>query len=114
LCQFVTRRECSITPTINRDGTITIAMSPKRSFRLVGDELSDAEKVTITQSADTIANVKDGESLMFGSLNQGLLKDAPQRNIGPVIALSSAASGADQRDMLILVTPRIVPLEPAT
>ncbi|HEX8235621.1 MAG TPA: hypothetical protein VF600_06660 [Abditibacteriaceae bacterium] len=91
--QRVTRLGFTATPTINHDGTITVALAPELSSHLVGENLGEAEKAAVKQRIDTVANVKDGETLIIGGLKP-------------------TSAGADgnkaSRGLVILVTPRIL------
>jgi hypothetical protein len=99
LGQMVTRLDCTVTPTVNQDGTVTVALTPSRSTRLMGDELSETQRVPATQVIDVIANVKDGETLVIGGL----------RLQQPTSANSKTLNAADNgRELLIAVTPRVL------
>jgi type II secretory pathway component GspD/PulD (secretin) len=104
LVQRITRLEFTTTPTINQDGTITVALSPKLSSRLVGEDLEEAQTASVAQRIDTISNVRDGETLVIGGLRS--LSQAATTGAGATTA--GADGNKASRGLVILVTPRIV------
>jgi type II secretory pathway component GspD/PulD (secretin) len=70
---FTTGTILTVTPTINQDGTITIAMQPLVSDANGGTAVPGANSSGVIpniarQQIDTLANVKDGETLAIGGL----------------------------------------------
>jgi type IV pilus assembly protein PilQ len=104
-----------ITPLINADGYITTDISPEVSsvvgFRGVNSDLP----VIATRQAHTTVRLKDGNSVIIG----GLLSEDKTTTISKVWGLGSIpglgvlfqhhSTTLDKRDLVIEVTPRIMP-----
>jgi hypothetical protein len=102
--QRITRRAFTATPTINQDGTITVALTPDLSTRFTGEDLAEAQQIPVSQRLESISNVKDGETLVVGGL-----KVFTQPAVTGIGAAPAAIDGNKaSRALVILVTPRIV------
>jgi type II secretory pathway component GspD/PulD (secretin) len=113
----------TVTPTINQDGTITIAMQP-----LVADRVGEVEfggggggdveigvvPLISTQQIDTISNVKDGETLAIGGLRRknNLRQDSRIPILGSIPIIGRLFRGkrdiTTESELIIFVTARIV------
>jgi len=56
-----------VTPTINNDGTVTVLLNPQFESTGTPDAATGASTIT-NQSLQTIANVRDGETIALGGL----------------------------------------------
>lgn len=106
----------SVTPRINGDDTITMALSPQiEDFGQVrtapnGQSLPD----TLQESVQVVARVKDGETIVLGGLNrksdQGTLLRFPILADLPIIGqfFRSMTRDKNYSELLIFVTPTIL------
>jgi type II secretory pathway component GspD/PulD (secretin) len=111
LVQRLSRLEFTATPTINHDGTITVALFPEFSTRLLGDNLSEEQKATVGQKVDTISNVKNGETLVVGGLKVDARGSTGGNHISGTADNKTPDAATNRREVLVFITPRIVPLE---
>lgn len=102
----------TVTPTINNDDTITVLMQPEVSTQnaVPGQTIPSF----MTQSLETIANVKDGDTIALGGLKTKkiargtdkipILSDIPL--LGKLFRSRSATG--QETDLIIFLTARIV------
>jgi general secretion pathway protein D len=117
---FSTGTILTVTPTINQDGTITIAMQPLVLGQIGGVEFGgtgDAAgivPVITAQQIDTLTNVKDGETLAIGGLRSKNIQRSRGRIplLGSLPLIGSLFRSKVEReideDLIIFVTARIV------
>lgn len=108
---FTTGVSLTVTPTINRDGTITISMTP-----VVSSPAPSGGRFPIIngQTIDTISNVKDGDTLAIGGL-RGKSDATTERRI-PLLSrlpllgklFGSKSNAKSSTELIIFVTARIV------
>ncbi|HEX8235112.1 MAG TPA: secretin and TonB N-terminal domain-containing protein [Abditibacteriaceae bacterium] len=116
---FTTGTILTVTPTINQDGTITIAMQPLVSdandgIAVPGPNSSGVIPIITQQQIDTLANVKDGETLAIGGLRQKNIRNVRGRIpiLGSIPLIGRLFRTNDQTEfdseLIIFVTARIV------
>ena len=103
----------TVTPTINGDGTITVLMQPQLQSQQPSG-LSIPIPVITSQTVNTIANVRDGETIALGGLKTKeisvggskipLLSDIPF--IGSLF--KSRSANDSEAELIIFVTARII------
>jgi len=101
-----------IQPRVTSDGTITLHVNPAVSTVTSID--SDNIPQTATREAETIVNVKDGETLVLG----GLIRDEYRKTVTAIPLLSqlpivgelfkSRSTSKKRSDVIVTITPRIV------
>ncbi len=104
-----------VTPTINKDGYITLKVHPEISdMQDVVDFQGATVPILSTQTTDATVMVKDGETIVMG----GLLKDkvvttrtkVPILGDIPILGLlfSHKINTIEKKDLLIFITPHII------
>jgi type II secretory pathway component GspD/PulD (secretin) len=78
-----------VTPRINSDGSISLVLSPKATWRVAGKTNPDGTPVTETQDFQTLRTVANGDTLIITNLFPG-------------------AAEADGSQLVLFVTPRVV------
>ena len=101
-----------IQPRVTSDGNITLHVNPAVSTVTSIDE--DNIPQTATREAETIVNVKDGETLVLG----GLIRDEYRKTVTAIPLLSqlpivgelfkSRSTSKKRSDVIVTITPRIV------
>ncbi|RYX81831.1 hypothetical protein EON83_22455 [bacterium] len=101
-----------VTPTINNDDTVTVLMQP--TLTTAGTPNSDGDQTFTQQTVQTIANVRDGETIALGGLRSTnitidktkvpLIGDIPL--IGKLFR--SRGSSAVESELIIFLTARII------
>ncbi|MCM8797223.1 MAG: TonB C-terminal domain-containing protein [Candidatus Omnitrophica bacterium] len=108
----------SVTPTINRDGFVTMKIKPEVSSAELTNILTSGQQTTVpivtTSEADTSVMVKDGVTILIG----GLAKDQRQKTVKKVPLLSdmpwlgqffrSTSDDLTKTELIILLTPHIM------
>jgi len=108
-----------VTPTINKDGYVTLKVKPEVSDKVQEIDFQGAlVPVLSTQTAEATVMIKDGQTLVIG----GLLKDkkvttktkVPFLGDIPLLGLlfTHKSEEMQKNDLLIFITPRIVTAEP--
>ena len=82
----------AITPRINSDGSVTLALHPQATWRVAGKTNPDGTPATTTQGLATSRTVRSGDTLVFTNLFPG-------------------AAGVGDSQLLLFVTPTVVPVE---
>ncbi len=102
----------TVTPTINNDGTITVLLEPQLQTQ---NTAAGAIAPTITsQTVQTIANVRDGDTIALGGLKAKNISRATDKipllsNIPLIGGLFRSKNNVDtEADLIIFVTARIV------
>jgi len=111
-----------ITPTINKDGYVTLKVKPEISSVVSYLTTAANNKIPIlnTSAAETTVMVKDGSTVVIGGLEQlsetSSGKEVPFINRIPFIgALFSSSEKAKERtEFLVMVTPHIISGEKLT
>ncbi|MFH2137209.1 MAG: secretin N-terminal domain-containing protein [Candidatus Omnitrophota bacterium] len=104
-----------VTPTINKDGFVTLKLHPEISDKQDVVNFQGAEvPILSTQTTDATVMIKDGETLVIG----GLLKDktvttktkVPILGDIPILGLlfTHKADAIEKKDLLIFITPHII------
>ena len=108
----------SVTPTINKEGFITIKIKPEVSEATSVDLLSDGQKTSVpivtSSDAETTVMVKDGVTVIMG----GLAKDKKEKTVKKIPILGdipgvgflfrSTSDNVTKTDLVILLTPHIM------
>ncbi|MEI8350497.1 MAG: secretin N-terminal domain-containing protein [Candidatus Omnitrophota bacterium] len=108
----------NVTPTINRDGFVTMKIRPEISDATSKDILSGDQKTTVpivsSSDAETTVMVKDGVTIIIG----GLRKDKQERTekripiLGDLPGIGylfrSTTNNLTKSDLVILLTPHIM------
>jgi type II secretory pathway component GspD/PulD (secretin) len=105
-----------ITPTINDEGFVTIKIKPEITSVIDYLETSQGNQIPIVEivTAETIAMVKDGTSLLIGGLSQEEkstdLKGTPLLSKLPLVGdfFKSSTTKTTRNELLVLVTPHII------
>jgi type IV pilus secretin PilQ/predicted competence protein len=105
----------SIVPLINADGYITTEIRPEVSSVVGFTGISNSLPIVATRQASTTVRLKDGNSVIIG----GLLSEEKTSTVNKVPLLGSLPgigyffqhhnTGLTKRDLVIEVTPRIMP-----
>ncbi len=85
----VTAFTYSVTPRVNSDDTVTMALHPQATWRVVGKTNSDGTPTATTQDLHTLRTVRSGDTLVLTNLFAG-------------------AAGAKGEHLLLFVTPTII------
>lgn len=85
-----------VTPTINNDDTVTLLMSSRRGLQFIGEAEKEPLEVRKPGGLETIANVRDGDTIALSGLDSRFF------------ATSQDEKQAPASNMLLLVTARIV------
>ncbi len=104
-----------VTPTINKDGYVTLKLHPEISDKQEEIDFQGARvPVLSTQTADATVMIKDGHTLVIG----GLLKDkkvitrskVPILGSIPLLGLlfTHKSETIEKKDLMIFITPHIV------
>ncbi|MDD5595437.1 MAG: secretin N-terminal domain-containing protein [Candidatus Omnitrophica bacterium] len=108
----------SVTPTINKEGFITIKIKPEVSEATSVDLLADGQKTSVpivtSSDAETTVMVKDGVTVIMG----GLAKDKKDKTVKKIPLLGdipgvgflfrSTSDNLTKTDLVILLTPHIM------
>jgi len=108
----------NVTPTINRDGFVTMKIRPEISDATPRELLSGGQKTTVpivsSSDAETTVMVKDGVTIIIG----GLRKDKQERTekripiLGDLPGIGylfrSTSNNLTKSDLVILLTPHIM------
>jgi Flp pilus assembly secretin CpaC len=108
----------SVTPTINRDGFISLKIKPEISEATYKDLFSEDQKTSVpivtSSDAETTVMVKDGVTVIIG----GLTKDKKDKTVkkipllGDIPALGflfrSTSDNVTKSDLVILLTPHMM------
>ncbi|MGD9014624.1 MAG: secretin N-terminal domain-containing protein [Candidatus Omnitrophota bacterium] len=105
-----------ITPTINDEGFVTIKIKPEITSVIDYLETSQGNQIPIVEivTAETIAMVKDGTSLLIGGLSQeentSTIKQTPFLGKLPLIGelFRYKTTKTTRNELLVLVTPHII------
>jgi len=105
-----------ITPTINDEGFVTIKIKPEITSVIDYLQTSQGNKIPIVEivTAETVAMVKDGTSLLIGGLSQEEkttnLKGTPLLDKLPLIGefFRYKTTKTTRNELLVLVTPHII------
>jgi type II secretory pathway component GspD/PulD (secretin) len=112
-----------VTPTISRDGFITMRIKPEVSSaeytNLGTDTTPKRYPITTASEAETVVTIKDGTTIIMGGLRQDI-KDKRTRSI-PILGkipgvswlFSNVQESTTVSDLIILLTPHIVTGEAA-
>ncbi len=105
----------SITPLINADGYITVQIRPEVSTIVAFRGTDNSLPVVATRQAETTVRLKDGASVIIG----GLLSEELTKSTSKVPLLGDVpflgwlfrheSVQASKRDLVIEVTPRLIP-----
>jgi len=104
-----------VTPTINKNGYVTLKLHPEISDQDGVIDFQGAQvPILVTQSADATVMIKDGDTLVIG----GLLKDKKVKTISkvpflgdiPILGLlfTHKKETLEKNDLLIFITPHII------
>jgi Flp pilus assembly secretin CpaC len=110
--------QLGVTPTISRDGFVTMKIKPQISDAVFQDLLSNGQKTTVpivtTSEAETTVTVKDGVTVIIG----GLTKDNRTKTVKKIPLLGdipgvgylfrSTDDNVTKIDLVILLTPHIM------
>lgn len=105
-----------VTPQVNENGTITMAITPEitrpeTSTYFPSENVLDSHRQAIT----TTVRVKDGQTILIGGLltteDSKVVRKVPLLGNIPLIGLlfTSTSTNATQKELLIFITPRVVP-----
>ncbi len=108
----------SVTPTINKEGFITIKIKPEVSEATSVELLSEGQKTSVpivtSSDAETTVMVKDGVTVIMG----GLAKDKKEKTVKKIPILGdipgvgflfrSTSDNVTKTDLVILLTPHIM------
>ena len=105
-----------IIPTINDEGFVTIDIKPEITSVIDYLETSEGNKIPIVEivTAETVAMIKDGTSLLIGGLSQEekttSSEGTPFLSKFPLIGnlFKSSVSGTKRTELLVLLTPHII------
>jgi type II secretory pathway component GspD/PulD (secretin) len=97
-----------VTPTINNDNTITLALSPSKTLRLAAvtpdkdgeTKFSDPIYVKQLDGINTVVNVRDGETIV--------LRGLPRTFFSTETPKAGEAKPDHQKSLYLFVTPRIL------
>lgn len=101
----------TVTPTINADGHITLAVKPEVSRPGVREPITGARGAN-TRSTDTTVLVKDGETIVIGGLISDTVNDSTSKVplLGDIPILGwlfkSKSSDRNRQELLVFVTTR--------
>lgn len=107
-----TRHQFTVTPTINNDDTVTLALAVAREQWLAreapaGLAPANSDQAIFLNRLDdlqSVANVKDGDTILLGGLSQARL---PSNNTGGTIA-PQAKGDNPKSHALLFITARII------
>ena len=109
-----TQVSLTVTPTINNDDTVTVLMQPQFESQGVGTAATLGVGVVSSNQVDTVANVRDGDTIALGGLrvknSQVSGSKIPLLSEIPLIGglfRSRNASAVDD-DLIIFLTARII------
>jgi|GEM_PF-391615 len=105
-----------VTPQVNENGSITMAITPEitrpeTSTYFPSENVLDSHRQAIT----TTVRVRDGQTVLIGGLltteDSKTVRKVPLLGNIPLIGLlfTSTSNNATQKELLIFITPRIVP-----
>lgn len=105
-----------VTPQVNENGSITMAITPEitrpeTSTYFPTENVLDSHRQAIT----TTVRVRDGQTVLIGGLltteDSKTVRKVPLLGNIPLIGLlfTSTSNNATQKELLIFITPRIVP-----
>jgi type II secretory pathway component GspD/PulD (secretin) len=92
-----------VTPHVSSDNFITLSLTP-----LVTLQPFDATAGTATREADTLARVRDGETIVLAGFTR--VREARERRVGPTGGWFGRSTTVTRKrvELVILLTPRIV------
>jgi len=93
----------TVTPTINNDGTVTVVMQPASVVQLSRGNDKEHSLPLATQTVQTIANIKDGDTIALGGLSTRMMK---VENL--LVKENDDATIERGGNLIILVTARVV------
>jgi Flp pilus assembly secretin CpaC len=110
--------QLAVTPTINRDGFVTMKIKPEisdaTSTSVISENLTTSIPIVSTSEAETTVMVKDGVTIIIA----GLKKDKREKSVkkvpffGDIPGLGfffrSTSDNATSQELIILLTPHIV------
>jgi type II secretory pathway component GspD/PulD (secretin) len=109
----------SVTPTISRDGFVTMKIKPEVSSvrEYLTTKLGSRVPIVITSEAETVVKVKDGAMIMIGGLTKRKELESSSRT--PILAkipllgllFSKKEIGSDEpksSELVVFITPRII------
>ena len=108
--------ELNVTPEISRDNEISLDLVTEITD-LDGEPNEDGQYRFATKSTKTYVRIKDGETIVLGGLishNNRNIKNSPALlNKIPLLRtlLTNTKSSSEEREMIMLVTPRLVNLD---
>lgn len=85
----------SVTPRVNSDDTVTMALHPQATWHVAGKTAPDGTLAATTQDLRTLRTVRSGDTLVITNLFAG-------------------AAGAKGEQLLLFVTPTIISTDKST
>jgi len=82
----------AVAPRVNSDDSVTLVLCPQATWRVAGKTTLDGTPIAITQDLATSRTVRNGDTLVFTNLFPG-------------------AAGVGDSQLLLFVTPTVVPVE---
>ncbi len=108
--------ELNVTPEISRDNEISLDLVTEITD-IDGEPNEDGQYRFATKSTKTYVRIKDGETIVLGGLishsNRNIKNSPALLNKIPMLRtlLTNTKSSEEEREMIMLVTPRLVNLE---
>jgi type II secretory pathway component GspD/PulD (secretin) len=109
----------TVTPHVNPDGNVMMALNPEVSD-LSGEATVAGGIIILTSEVNTTLLAKDGETVVIGGVIRSkdgkVERRVPLLNAVPILGrlFSYTAKTVDKTEILVFVTPHIVPLKIAT